>query len=158
MESFVSSRSTGPVVVVETVQAKAEKAAAEAKALRDAGIEMADDLAPVAGNPNRKVEGDDAEWTSGIDAALGNMSLENGAGEVDRHPEKKLKAVSRQASDLYVKVLSVLKHTDVPSVLRVEPRGWNRVRHTVVLKGIADYVRKNTVQTWPPKRFSIFSV
>lgn len=74
-------------------QAKAARAEAEAKALRDAGIQMADDAAPPAGNPNR-AEGDDGDWASGIDAALGSLSLESGAGGVEKHPEKRLKAVS----------------------------------------------------------------
>lgn len=76
----------------------AERAAAEAKALRDSGIQMADDMAPMEGNPNR-TQGDDTDWASGLDAALGAFSLESGVGGDDRHPEKRLKAVSCWSPD-----------------------------------------------------------
>lgn len=57
---------------------------------------MADDAAPLAGNPNRKDGGlgEDDDWVSGIDAALSSMSVGSGAGAADAHPEKRLKAVS----------------------------------------------------------------
>lgn len=85
-----------PCLFLRKPQAKAERAAAEAKALRDQGILMTDDAAPLAGNPNRKGGGlgEDDDWASGIDAALGSMSMGSGAGAADTHPEKRLKAVS----------------------------------------------------------------
>lgn len=79
-------------------QAKAERERAQAKALRDSGIHMTDVTAPMAENPNRGegALGDDADWASGIDAALGNLSIERGAGPIEKHPERRLKAVSEQ--------------------------------------------------------------
>ena len=60
-------------------KAKAERASAGAKALRDSGIHMVDDAEELEGsaNPNRKggALGEDAQWSSGIDAAIGNLSL-----------------------------------------------------------------------------------
>ncbi|CAN0096401.1 unnamed protein product [Scytosiphon promiscuus] len=75
--------------------AKAERAAREAKAMRDAGIQMADDSELTgSANPNRKEAGEDGgEWASGIDAAIGSLSLEGGAGgAAEKHPEKRMKA------------------------------------------------------------------
>ncbi|CAB1119368.1 unnamed protein product [Ectocarpus sp. CCAP 1310/34] len=78
----------------EARKAKAERAEKEAKAMRDSGIQMGDD-SDLSGsaNPNRKGAdgGDGGDWASGIDAAIGSLSLE-GAGPAERHPEKRLKA------------------------------------------------------------------
>ncbi|CBJ27466.1 conserved unknown protein [Ectocarpus siliculosus] len=78
----------------EARKAKAERAEKEAKAMRDSGIQMGDD-SELSGsaNPNRKGAdgGDGGDWASGIDAAIGSLSLE-GAGPAERHPEKRLKA------------------------------------------------------------------
>lgn len=48
-------------------------------------------------NPNRTAEGAlGGDWASGIDAAIGNLSLDGrgAGGPVDAHPEKRMKAVS----------------------------------------------------------------
>lgn len=76
----------------EARKAKAERAEAEAKALRDQGIHMADDTAPMSGNPNRQDGALGEDWASGIDAALGSLSMDSGSGGAERHPEKRLKA------------------------------------------------------------------
>lgn len=58
---------------------------------------MADDSELTgSANPNRKEHGEDGgEWASGIDAAIGSLSLEGGgAGQAEKHPEKRMKAVS----------------------------------------------------------------
>lgn len=84
-------------------KAKAERASAGAKALRDSGIHMVDDAEELEGsaNPNRKegALGEDGQWSSGIDAAIGNLSLGGrggggggGSEPAERHPEKRLKA------------------------------------------------------------------
>ncbi|CAM9227333.1 unnamed protein product [Choristocarpus tenellus] len=79
----------------EARKVRAEKAEAEAKVLRDAGITMVDSEMPMESNPNRRAEeGDDFAWASGIDAALDVLSMgdEVGGAGGDRHPEKRLKA------------------------------------------------------------------
>lgn len=60
---------------------------------------MVDSDAPLAGNPNRKDGGmgEDGDWVSGIDAALGALSVGSGTG-AERHPEKRLKAVSKRTT------------------------------------------------------------
>lgn len=100
--------SSPPLPLPSPCQAKADRASAEAKALRDSGIHMVDDTEELEGsvNPNRKGGGlgEDAEWTSGIDAAIGNLSLggrggaggSGAGGPIERHPEKRLKAVSKR--------------------------------------------------------------
>lgn len=65
--------------------------------MRDSGINMVDDTDDMTGsaNPNR-AEGINEGWASGIDAAVGALSLDGGGagGAGERHPEKRLKAVS----------------------------------------------------------------
>ncbi|CAM9639246.1 unnamed protein product [Pylaiella littoralis] len=87
----------------EARKLKAEKAAREAKAMRDSGIQMVDDgtdLTEGSANPNRKNGADgEGQWASGIDAAIGSLSLKGGrggggGGAEEKHPEKRLKAVS----------------------------------------------------------------
>ena len=68
--------------------------------MRDSGIQMVDGGDDLTGsaNPNRKDGDDGGEWASGIDAAIGTLSLDGGGGgaaAAERHPEKRLKAVSR---------------------------------------------------------------
>lgn len=85
-------------------QLKAEKAAKEAKAMRDSGIQMVDDgtdLTASSANPNRKNGADgEGQWASGIDAAIGSLSLKGGGsgggGAEEKHPEKRMKAVSER--------------------------------------------------------------
>lgn len=62
--------------------------------MRDSGIQMVDDSEPLEGNanPNRR-EKEIEEWGSGINAALASLSMDGGAGS-ERHPEKRMKAVS----------------------------------------------------------------
>ncbi|CAM9524728.1 unnamed protein product, partial [Hapterophycus canaliculatus] len=86
----------------EARKAKAERAAREAKAMRDSGIEMGDDSELMgSANPNRKDGGEDGgDWASGIDAAIGSLSLEGGSGgPAEKHPEKRMKAVRSVESD-----------------------------------------------------------
>lgn len=56
---------------------------------------MADDTAPMSGNPNRQDGALGEDWASGIDAALGSLSMDSGSGGAERHPEKRLKAVRK---------------------------------------------------------------
>lgn len=74
--------------------------------MRDSGIQMVDDADELTGsaNPNRKEDGGGGggEWASGIDAAIGTLSLDGGGGggaAAERHPEKRLKAVSVVAGE-----------------------------------------------------------
>eukprot|EP00752_Nemacystus_decipiens_P014372 g12784.t1 len=79
----------------EARKLKAERAAKEAKAMRDSGIQMVDGGDDLVGsaNPNRTDGDDGGEWASGIDAAIGTLSLDGGGGgAAERHPEKRLKA------------------------------------------------------------------
>ena len=65
--------------------------------MRDAGIQMVDDSELLEGsaNPNRRGGGEVEEWASGIDAALASLGVDGGAGAgAERHPEKRMKAVS----------------------------------------------------------------
>eukprot|EP00904_Undaria_pinnatifida_P007736 jgi/Undpi1/4092/HiC_scaffold_16.g07459.m1 len=106
----------------EARKAKADRASAEAKALRDSGIHMVDDTEELEGsvNPNRKGGGlgEDAEWTSGIDAAIGNLSLggrggaggSGAGGPIERHPEKRLKAA-----------LALYEENEMPALKEAKP-------------------------------------